>query len=57
MPLQMLRQIRGELAEKKLILLEKEKELLAKDQDLLVLKEEVSKSDLLAIALASNCTC
>ncbi len=35
------RQIRGELAEKELILLGKEKELLAKEQDVLVLQEEV----------------
>ena len=34
-------QIRGELAEKELVLLEKEKELLEKDQTLAVLREEV----------------
>jgi hypothetical protein len=34
-------QIRAELAEKELILLQKEQELLDKDQTLLVLKEEV----------------
>jgi len=37
-------QIRAELAEKELILLQKEQELLDKDQTLLVLKEEVSKA-------------
>jgi len=34
-------QIRAELADKELILLQKEQELLDKDQTLLVLKEEV----------------
>lgn len=34
-------QIRSELAEKELILLQKEQELLEKDQTLMVLKEEV----------------
>ena len=34
-------QIRGELAEKELILLQKEQELLDKEQDVLVLTEEV----------------
>lgn len=35
-------QIRAELAEKELILLQKEQELLERDQTLIVLKEEVS---------------
>ena len=34
-------QIRGELAEKEIVLLQKEKELLEKEQTLLVLSEEV----------------
>ncbi|GAX82188.1 hypothetical protein CEUSTIGMA_g9616.t1 [Chlamydomonas eustigma] len=36
-----LEEIRGELAEKELILLEKEKELLEKEQDVIVLREEL----------------
>ena len=42
-------QIRGELAEKELILLQKEQELLDKEQDVLVLTEEVGGGHVLEI--------